>query len=141
MKSYILITSADPFKMELADNYYGSEKLKTEILIELESFSLPEIKNKELWLHENFKIKITDNAKVATGLSINHLSLDSIDYDYNLAEIIFVLNEGAKIFGHRIILKRKNTKLALDIIDGINLLSLIKLNDNLISITEIKTSP
>ena len=127
--------------MELADFYFEPEKLRTELLIDLESSSLPEIKNNSLWLHEDFKINISDKNKVVSGITINHLHLVQIEYDFNKAQLIFVINEGVKIFGHRIILNRQNVDMRQDIIFGINFLSLIKFGDNILEIIEIKTSP
>ncbi len=139
--NYILISELTPLKYEYAEHLFEPERKKSNFVITVSVTTISKQGNNKLNMFTHYTFNITDNKNIVCGLSINHLNLEKIQFDFEKNVIEFYLHYEEKIYNHKIKIFRKNTDIRIDIIGAIKYLFGVSPSDDLLKITEIKTSP
>ena len=140
MEKYILIINTTPMEMELSDHLYTPELQRSLYIIK----TIPSYKgvasNSSLTLFDHFNIEIIDKEKHPSTLTINHFSVRNIEYNHATFEILFIIDEGQIIYGHKVSTMRSipaDPDIRSDIVSSIKKLSNIQTSLSIANINSI----
>lgn len=114
-----------------SDILYKPEIQKSEKIIKITTFTIPQKSINGSILIDDFKIEILDLNQTQDVINFNNLTIVGIKYDPILQEIIFVIDQYPTIIGHRLKVKREGYEIRTTICDGLNKsyeISLVGLN-------------